>query len=87
MSLLLQAGADIHERDEYQETKLHQFVRKGNRHDENLILLQYGKDYTIRNEMGHTAYELALLLHDGDIAHVIRDTVRQFKEDVQRLIG
>ena len=84
---MLQAGADIDQLDEYHETKLHKFVRMGNSHDEIFILLQYGIDYTIRNEKGHTAYELALHLHDDDTAHVIRDAVRQFKEDVPRLIG
>jgi ankyrin repeat protein len=87
ISLLLQDGADINKCDEYNETKLHQFVAMGYTHDKILILLHYGIDYSIRNSTGHTAYDLALLLQEFNLAHFIHETIRQLKEDVPRLIG
>ena len=85
--VLLLAGSDINYKCELGETMLHYCVRLGHCHHEISILFNYGVNYNTRNQLGQTAYDLALCMADYDTAQVILDTIRHRKEGIGQLKG
>jgi len=71
---LIEKGADVNAKDQFQETPLHDAASRGNT-DVAKLLIEKGADVNAKDNYGKTALDMAEASHKPDIVSILRAAV------------